>query len=115
MYPGFKLSLGDKPRLAANLSSEELQIQCQHEIGDQVFASVPARMWMQSDEGFNKSKMRWKRLVKLMNSGSRPSDRDEDMDTDREEVAAIEMPQKLRVEVRVGVNLMSKALKVDYL
>jgi len=115
MYPGFELSLGDKPRLAANLSSEGLQLRCQYEIGDQVFVSVPARKWTRSEEGFQKSRMRWKRLVQLMNSGSGQLDRDEEEDTGRKDSLDVDLPQKVRVEVRVGVNMMTKALKVDYL
>ncbi|KAF9364281.1 hypothetical protein BGX34_001988 [Mortierella sp. NVP85] len=119
MYPGFELSLGDKPRLAANLSSEALQLRCQYEIGDQVFVSVPARKWTQSEEGFQKSRMRWKRLVQLMNSACGQLDRDEEGDTGRKDSLDVDLryriPQKVRVEVRVGVNMMTKALKVDYL
>ncbi|KAK3809202.1 MAG: hypothetical protein J3Q66DRAFT_67496 [Benniella sp.] len=119
MYPGFELSLGDKPRLAANLSSEGLQLRCQYEIGDQVFLSVPARKWTQSEEGFQRSRMRWKRLVQLMNNGCGQLDRDEEEDAGRKDSLDVDLryriPQKVRVEVRVGVNMMTKALKVDYL
>jgi hypothetical protein len=50
-----------------------------------------------------------------MNSGSGQLDRDEEEDTGRKDSLDVDLPQKVRVEVRVGVNMMTKALKVDYL
>ncbi|KAF9114780.1 hypothetical protein BGX27_009901 [Mortierella sp. AM989] len=110
-YPAFEISLGDKPRMGANLTSESLQLRCHPEIGDQVFLSVPARRWMQDEEGFWESRKRWKRLVELMNKQG------ESIDSDDEERSgpSDNIPQKIRVEVMVGVNMMVKALKVDYL
>ncbi|KAF9963306.1 hypothetical protein BGZ65_004538 [Modicella reniformis] len=103
MYPGFELSLGDKPRLSANLSIGQLQLRCQHEIGDQVFVAVPASSWMEDEEEFSKSRGRWKRLVELMNNASSGH-------FDRDVTTGL----KVRVEIRVGMN-MTKALRVDYL
>ncbi|KAF9348419.1 hypothetical protein BGX26_000174 [Mortierella sp. AD094] len=110
-YPAFELSLGDKPRMGANLTSECIQLRCQSEIGDQVFVSVPARRWMRDREGFWESRTRWKRLVELMNGQGENVVGDDEGDTE----ASDNIPQKLRVEVKVGVNMMVKALKVDYL
>ncbi|KAF9996860.1 hypothetical protein BGZ79_009419 [Entomortierella chlamydospora] len=109
-YPAFELSLGDKPRMGANLTSECIQLRCQSEIGDQVFVSVPARRWMRDREGFWESRARWKRLVELMNRQGENVVGDDERDSEASDNNA----QKLRVEVKVGVNMMVKALKVEY-
>ncbi|KAG0198778.1 hypothetical protein BGX28_007818, partial [Mortierella sp. GBA30] len=111
MYPSFELSLGDKPRMGANLSSECLQVRCQMQTGDQVFPSVPAWSWMQDEEGFWRARRRWQRLVELMSDGSehqkRPGyDKEDDGGGQR---------QRVRLELRVGINLMTKALNIEYL
>ncbi|KAI1316100.1 hypothetical protein EDD11_010414 [Mortierella claussenii] len=120
MYPTFELSLADKPRLAANLASESLQVRCQLEVGDQVFMSVPARRWMQDEEGFWISRGRWRKLMELMNKQGECAD--EGRGTEDEVSAAAggegggdDVAQRIRVEMRVGVNMVAKALRVAYL
>ncbi|KAG0267255.1 hypothetical protein BG011_007664 [Mortierella polycephala] len=108
MYPSFELSLGDKARMGANVSSECLQIRCQFEVGDQVFLSVPARRWMQDEEGFWRCQRRWKRLVAMMNG----QDENEEIEGAGRTSSC---QQQLRIEVRVGVNMVIKALNVAYL
>ncbi|KAF9187671.1 Shieldin complex subunit 2 [Haplosporangium sp. Z 767] len=108
MYPSFELSVGDKARMSANVSSECLQVRCQFEVGDQVFLSVPARRWMQDEEGFWKCQRKWKRLVAMMNG--------QDEDEDVKGVGRTgSCQQRLRIEARVGVNMVIKALNVAYL
>ncbi|KAF9568616.1 hypothetical protein EC968_002879 [Mortierella alpina] len=101
MYPTFELAIGDKPRLGGNLSNQSLQVRCQLRVGDQVFPSVPARSWMENEEGFWKAKKRWQKLVDLMNGDDESGER--------------RPCQKVRVELKVGVGMVTKALKVEYL
>lgn len=107
VYPRFEITLGDHPRMGRNLSSEQIQVRCDHVLGDQLFPSLPASQWMQDAASFVRSKSRWKRLSKLMLGGH---------DSSGDDVfSEVTEPPRIKVHLTVGLNDIFKATKLEYI
>lgn len=107
VYPRFEITIGDHPRVGHNLSSEQIQVRCDHALGNQLFPSLPASQWMQDANSFVRSKSRWKRLSKLMLGG-------QDSSGDDVFSEAIN-PPRVKVHLTVGLNEIFKATKLEYI
>ncbi|KAG0049333.1 hypothetical protein BGZ83_005872 [Gryganskiella cystojenkinii] len=124
-YPPFQMTLIDlkkkgsqRTKLGATLSTEMLQVRCQLELGDQVFPTVPASEWVGEGDvaKFWRCKESWTEIMANFNSGSDEDTDDNDHDQSTKDHGQRHQYQRnARVEVRVGLNFVAKALAVRYL
>ncbi|GJJ78800.1 hypothetical protein EMPS_11159 [Entomortierella parvispora] len=126
-YPPFEITLTDRTnisRLGASLSMEMIQVRCQMELGNQVFAEVPADKWMTSgDEAdFWKCRDQWVQIMRQLNNANSESDEDnvEEDRTSKDSAQGQPGPlevrkKKVKAEVRVGLNFAAKGLSIHYL